>query len=83
MGKTSLATNIAFNAAKNIQENSKKSSVAFFSLEMSSEQLSTRILSEQARIGSNDIRRGRISDEQFDQFLEVSKNISELSIIYR
>ena len=80
MGKTSLATNIAFNAAKNIQENSKKSSVAFFSLEMSSEQLSTRIISEQARIGSNDIRRGRISNEQFDQFLETSKNISELPL---
>ena len=42
---------------QNIQNNGKKSSVAFFSLEMSSEQLSTRILSEQARIGSNDIRR--------------------------
>ncbi len=80
MGKTSLATNIAFNAAKNIQDNSKKSSIAFFSLEMSSEQLSTRILSEQARIGSNDIRRGRISDEQFDQFLETSKNIAELPL---
>ena len=73
MGKTSLATNIAFNAAKHIQDNGKKSSIAFFSLEMSSEQLSTRILSEQARIGSNDIRRGRISDDQFDQFLETSK----------
>ena len=47
---------------------------------MSSEQLSTRILSEQARIGSNDIRRGRISNEQFDQFLETSKNISELPL---
>ena len=80
MGKTSLATNIAFNAAKNIQDNGKKSSIAFFSLEMSSEQLSTRIISEQARIGSNDIRRGRISDEQFDQFLETSKNISELPL---
>ena len=80
MGKTSLATNIAFNAAKFIQDNGKKSSVAFFSLEMSSEQLSTRILSEQARIGSNDIRRGRISDEQFDQFLETSKNIAELPL---
>jgi replicative DNA helicase len=80
MGKTSLATNIAFNAAKHIQDNSKKSSIAFFSLEMSSEQLSTRILSEQARIGSNDIRRGRISDEQFDQFLETSKNIAELPL---
>ena len=80
MGKTSLATNIAFNAAKHIQDSGIKSSVAFFSLEMSSEQLSTRILSEQARIGSNDIRRGRISDEQFDQFLETSKNISELPL---
>ena len=80
MGKTSLATNIAFNAAKHILDNGKKSSIAFFSLEMSSEQLSTRILSEQARIGSNDIRRGRISDDQFDQFLETSKNISELPL---
>ena len=80
MGKTSLATNIAFNAAQNIQESGAKSSVAFFSLEMSSEQLSTRIISEQARIGSNDIRRGKISDEQFDQFLETSKNISELPL---
>ena len=81
MGKTSLATNIAFNAAKFIQDSGKKSSIAFFSLEMSSEQLSTRILSEQARIGSNDIRRGRISDEQFDQFLETSKNIAELPLM--
>ncbi len=80
MGKTSLATNIAFNAAQKIQESGAKSSVAFFSLEMSSEQLSTRIISEQARIGSNDIRRGRISNEQFDQFLETSKNISELPL---
>jgi replicative DNA helicase len=80
MGKTSLATNIAFNAAQNIQNNGTKSSIAFFSLEMSSEQLSTRIISEQARIGSNDIRRGRISDEQFDRFLETSKNISELPL---
>ena len=74
MGKTSLATNIAFHAANNIQDSGRKSSVAFFSLEMSSEQLSTRILSEQAQISSNDIRRGRISNEQFDQFLETSKN---------
>ncbi len=80
MGKTSLATNIAFNAAKHIQDNGKKSSIAFFSLEMSSEQLSTRILSEQARISSNDIRRGRISDDQFDQFLETSKNVAELPL---
>ncbi len=80
MGKTALATNIAFNAAKKIQEDSRKSTIAFFSLEMSSEQLSTRILAEQSRIKSNDIRRGRISEEQFDKFIETSKNISELPL---
>ena len=80
MGKTALATNIAFHAAKNIQENIKKSTVAFFSLEMSSEQLSTRILAEQSRIKSNDIRRGRISEEEFDKFIETSKNIAELPL---
>ena len=80
MGKTALATNIAFNAAQKLQESGKKSSIAFFSLEMSSEQLSTRILAEQSRIKSNDIRRGRISDEQFDKFIETSKNIAELPL---
>ncbi len=80
MGKTALATNIAFNAAKKIQENGERSSIAFFSLEMSSEQLSTRILAEQSRIKSNDIRRGKISDEQFDKFIETSKDISELPL---
>ena len=80
MGKTALATNIAFNAARKIQEEGEKSSVAFFSLEMSSEQLSTRILAEQSRIKSNDIRRGKISEEQFDKFIETSKDISELPL---
>ena len=63
MGKTALATNIAYHAAQNILSRQEKSSVAFFSLEMSSEQLSTRILSEQARIQSNDIRRGKATEE--------------------
>jgi len=80
MGKTALDTNIAFNAASKLQESGKKSTIAFFSLEMSSEQLSTRILAEQSRIKSNDIRRGKISDEQFDKFIETSKNISELPL---
>ena len=80
MGKTALATNIAFNAAKNFQKKGDKTSVAFFSLEMSSEQLSTRILAEQSRIKSNDIRRGKISEEQFDKFIETSKDISELPL---
>jgi len=64
MGKTALATNIAFNAATNIQKTNRKSCIAFFSLEMSSEQLSTRILAEQSRIKSNDIRRGKIKDRK-------------------
>ena len=80
MGKTALATNIAFNASKKIQDDNRQSCVAFFSLEMSSEQLSTRILAEQSRIKSNDIRRGRISEDQFDKFLETSKNIAELPL---
>jgi len=80
MGKTALATNIAFHAAKNIHEKGEKSCIAFFSLEMSSEQLSTRILAEQSRIKSNDIRRGKISEEQFDKFIETSKNIAELPL---
>jgi len=80
MGKTALATNIAFHAASKLQESGKKSTVAFFSLEMSSEQLSTRILAEQSRIKSDDIRRGKISDEQFDKFIETSKNIAELPL---
>ena len=80
MGKTALATNIAFHAAQKLQESGRKSSVAFFSLEMSSEQLSTRILAEQSRIKSNDIRRGKITDEQFDKFIETSKNIAELPL---
>ena len=80
MGKTALATNIAFHASQKIRDTGKKSSIAFFSLEMSSEQLSTRILAEQSRIKSNDIRRGKISEEQFEQFLETSKNISDLPL---
>ena len=80
MGKTALATNIAFHAAKNIEKKETKSTVAFFSLEMSSEQLSTRILSEQSRIRSNDIRRGRVTEHEFEKFIETSKNISDLPL---
>ncbi len=80
MGKTSLATNIAYHAAKKILDDNKKSSVAFFSLEMSSEQLSTRILSEQSRIKSNDIRRGKVSEEEFNRLIETSRNIHQLPL---
>ena len=80
MGKTALASNIAFNAAKKIKEAQEKSSVAFFSLEMSSEQLSTRILSEQAKIKSDDIRRGKITEEEINRYIETSRNIYDLPL---
>jgi replicative DNA helicase len=80
MGKTALATNIAYYAAKKLQENKDKSSVAFFSLEMSSEQLSTRILSEQAKIKSNDIRRGKATEEELNRYIETSRNIYDLPL---
>ncbi len=80
MGKTALATNIAYHAAKNIQSKEMKSSVAFFSLEMSSEQLSTRILSEQSRIKSNDIRRGKATEEELGRYIETSRDIYDLPL---
>ena len=80
MGKTALATNIAYHAAQNILNKQEKSSVAFFSLEMSSEQLSTRILSEQARIKSDDIRRGKVTEEEINRYIETSRNIYNLPL---
>ena len=80
MGKTALATNIAYYAAHNLYERQEKSSVAFFSLEMSSEQLSTRILSEQAKIKSNDIRRGRATEDDLNRYIEASRNIYDLPL---
>ena len=80
MGKTALATNIAYNASQNILKRQEKSSVAFFSLEMSSEQLSTRILSEQAKIKSDDIRRGKVTEEEINRYIETSRNIYELPL---
>ena len=80
MGKTALATNIAFNASQYILSRQEKSSVAFFSLEMSSEQLSTRILSEQARIKSDDIRRGKVTEEEINRYIETSRNIYNLPL---
>jgi len=80
MGKTALATNIAYHAAQNIMSRQEKSSVAFFSLEMSSEQLSTRILSEQAKIKSDDIRRGKVTEEEINRYIETSRNIYNLPL---
>ena len=80
MGKTALATNIAYNAAQNILKRQEKSSVAFFSLEMSSEQLSTRILSEQAKIRSDNIRQGKVTEEEINRYIETSRNIYNLPL---
>ena len=80
MGKTALATNIAYNASQHLLKRQEKSSVAFFSLEMSSEQLSTRILSEQARIKSDDIRRGKVTEDEINRYIETSRNIYNLPL---
>ncbi len=80
MGKTSLATNIAFNIANDAHKNNTNASVLFFSLEMSSEQLARRILSEQARISSNDIRRGNLSENDLDNLVSVSKDILNIPL---
>jgi replicative DNA helicase len=88
MGKTALATKIAFGAAKAIQADAQsvdpnalpKGGVAIFSLEMSAEQLATRLLSEEARISGDRIRRGDIGQKDFDTFIRVSREISSLPL---
>ena len=64
----------------NNNEQTRKSSVAFFSLEMSSEQLSTSILSEQARIKSDDIREEKVTEEEINRYIETSRNIYNLPL---
>ncbi|MXO65122.1 replicative DNA helicase [Altericroceibacterium endophyticum] len=87
MGKTSLATNIAFNCADRLlrdkRDNIEKSvgaGVAFFSLEMSSDQLATRILAEQAGISSEALRMGKISRDDFQQLSYASQRLAELPL---
>ncbi len=90
MGKTALATKIAFGAAKALLANARsgdnpnamaKQSVAVFSLEMSAEQLATRLLAEEARVSADRIRRGEISMKDFDNFVKVSREISALPLL--
>ncbi len=80
MGKTALATNIAFNAAKARRDKGEHDGavVGFFSLEMSGEQLATRILSEQAEISSHKIRRGMVSGDDFHNVVRVAQELEEL-----
>ncbi len=75
MGKTALATNIAFHAATTTRTDEKPQYVAFFSLEMSSEQLANRILSSETGIPSDDLRLGRINPGQFNDIIRTSNAI--------
>ncbi len=76
MGKTALATNIAFHAAMTTRTGETAVPVAFFSLEMAAEQLGTRILSERAQVDSEQIRRGKLNSYEFDQLVSASNAIS-------
>jgi replicative DNA helicase len=89
MGKTALATNIAYNVAKNFKSEMQSDGtekvldgaiVGFFSLEMSAEQLATRILSEQAEISSEKIRRGMINEDEFRELVRVSQEMSRIPL---
>jgi replicative DNA helicase len=85
MGKTALATNIAYHIARNYKAEKQSDGttktvnggrVGFFSLEMSAEQLATRILSEQSRIPSEKIRRGIITEDDFGRLVITSKEMA-------
>jgi replicative DNA helicase len=89
MGKTALATNIAFYAARNYRPAADHSLgktaedgavVGFFSLEMSAEQLATRILAEESGVSSDRIRRGDVSHEDFDKFVQASQHLAALKL---
>ncbi|WP_032112602.1 replicative DNA helicase [Candidatus Paracaedibacter symbiosus] len=81
MGKTSLATNIAFNAASAfLNNNSNGAPVAFFSLEMSAEQLATRIMAAESGVSSDKMRRGDIKTEDFPKFVEVTRRLNQLPL---
>ncbi len=89
MGKTALATNIAFNVANAWEGNVRTDGhtetvnggvVGFFSLEMSAEQLATRIIAEQTAIPSNQIRRGGISEADFEKIKDYSIRLQNLKL---
>ncbi|GER02927.1 replicative DNA helicase [Iodidimonas nitroreducens] len=89
MGKTSLATNIAYNAAMRWLEDrengvepkrSRGAAVAFFSLEMSADQLAARIVSDRANIKSEEMRRGRLTDRQFEDLTRAVQEIENLPL---
>ncbi|AAL03341.1 MAG: replicative DNA helicase [Rickettsia slovaca] len=83
MGKTAFAINLALNACnnmrlKNIRDNQEIQSVGFFSLEMSSEQLTTRLLSMCAEIDSTSLRTGILGEEKYNRLRKEANTLSEL-----
>ncbi|MBN9507827.1 MAG: replicative DNA helicase, partial [Alphaproteobacteria bacterium] len=88
MGKTALATKIAFGAARALLEEAQavdpnaapRATAAIFSLEMSAEQLATRLLAEEARVSGDRIRRGDIGQKEFDRFVQVSRELASLPL---
>ena len=89
MGKTALATNIAFNAAMSYAEELDTlghpkavdgAKVAFFSLEMSAEQLATRILAERAEVASHKIRQGELNPEEFERLTIAAQDLHRLHL---
>jgi replicative DNA helicase len=89
MGKTALATNIAFNAAQRwvrdqedgiAPEKSAGAAVAFFSLEMSADQLATRVLAEQSGISSENLRMGKISQQDFRNLARAAAELESLPL---
>ena len=89
MGKTSLATNIAFHVAKHYRyemqpDGAHKTvdggSVGFFSLEMSAEQLATRVIAEQASVPSYKIRRGDLTEEEFTRLVVASQEMQAIPL---
>ena len=84
MGKTSLATNVAFNIAKAYRKGVRPDGtegtveggvVGFYSLEMSAEQLAARILSEASEVPSEQIRRGDMTETEFRRFVDAAKSL--------
>jgi len=82
MGKTALATNIAYNAAYSYHQSHGEEGavVGFFSLEMSAEQLASRILSEQTNISSDRMRKGELSNDEFTRLVVASQELHRIPI---
>ena len=82
MGKTALATNIAFNAAKFYSSDEEKGSVVMFSLEMSAEQIGLRILAEQSKIPSDKLRKGELTEKDSIALSDTYKEIHKLKFFF-